>query len=106
MKIQIDKNWDFLQVFDIKVYFRHYEVAFEDSLSGIVQECFELFKSEPMFRLLTTVTGLKLSDVDIESEKEETDESEKKISEEQDITTKSDLSTDVKEVPIDLQSIL
>ncbi|CAB4035308.1 Prolyl 3-hydroxylase OGFOD1 [Paramuricea clavata] len=54
---------------------RWYEKATEDSLStGLVQECFRLFKSEPIFKLLTTFTGLKLSNVDIGKNDEKNDE--------------------------------
>ena len=56
------------------MYYRRYEKASEASVAGLVQECFELFKSEPVFKLLTTFTGLKLSNVDIHENDEKNDE--------------------------------
>lgn len=37
-----------------------------------------MFKSEPMFKLLTTFTGLKLSNVDITEQGDESDDSKNK----------------------------
>lgn len=54
------------------VYYRKFEKANEDSLTGPIQECFRMFKSEPMFKLLTTFTGLNLSNVNLPCKVEET----------------------------------
>ncbi|XP_028404609.1 prolyl 3-hydroxylase OGFOD1-like isoform X2 [Dendronephthya gigantea] len=72
---------------------RKYEKADESSLTSHVRECLELFKSEPMFKLLTTFTGLKLSDVDINSsENSEKNENEGKPNDS--ITTTETLAED------------
>ena len=63
------------------MYFRHYETVSNLS-SGVIQECFQLFKSEPMFRLMTTLTGLKLSDVDIQDDEDDKEGLEENKSEE------------------------
>ena len=66
-----------ISFFELYIY-RRYDKATDDSLTGLLQECFQMFKSEPMFKLLTTFTGLKLSNVDVAEQGEERDDDENK----------------------------
>ena len=67
------------------MFYRRYEKADEGSLTSLLQECFQLFKSEPMFKLLTKFTGLKLSNVDIDekNDKENGENTDETSSEDQ-----------------------
>ena len=42
---------------------RHFEQAFVESLPPIVQQLSKLLQSQPMFKLLRTMTGLEMADV-------------------------------------------
>lgn len=56
--------------------FRFYEKAEESTLPKILKDCMELFRSEPLFLLLSNFTGLKLhflapsEDDEVEDKKE------------------------------------
>ena len=52
---------------------RHFEQAVVESLPPIVQQLTKLLQSQPMFKLLRTMTGLEMADVPLSDDDDDDD---------------------------------
>ena len=55
---------------------RHFEQAVVESLPPIVQQLTKLLQSQPMFKLLRTMTGLEMADVPLSDDDDDDDDSD------------------------------
>ena len=53
---------------------RHFEQAVVESLPPIVQQLTKLLQSQPMFKLLRTMTGLEMADVPLSDDDDDDDD--------------------------------